>query len=378
MTLIPRIYDNQIINLVKPGKVLLLYGARRIGKTTLLENFLKTYNGKFLLSSGEDRDLQKILETESVQQFKTFFGSYDLLIIDEAQKIDNIGIALKLIVDHISNISVIASVSSSFELSTKIVAPLTGRHRTRTLYPLSIMELIDQNGAMDINSKLQELLVYGMYPEVLTSTLLDEKKEYLHTLRDSYIMKDIFELEQLKNPGKLHDLLSLLAFQIGKEVSLNELSRSLGIAKQTVDRYLNILEKAFIIIKVRGFSRNLRKEITKNNRYYFLDNGIRNSIINNYNPISLRNDVGALWENFLFTERLKRNAYCSVFSNSFFWRTYDQKEMDLIEERDGKIYGFEFKWNSKKGSVPKQFTNTYPNAISEIITPDNWLHFVTQ
>lgn len=160
------------------------------------------------------------------------------------------------------------------------------------------MELIDQNGAMDINSKLQELLVYGMYPEVLTSTLLDEKKEYLHTLRDSYIMKDIFELEQLKNPGKLHDLLSLLAFQIGKEVSLNELSRSLGIAKQTVDRYLNILEKAFIIIKVRGFSRNLRKEITKNNRYYFLDNGIRNSIINNYNPISLRNDVGALWENF--------------------------------------------------------------------------------
>lgn len=378
MQLIPRVYDNQLNNLLQTGKVLLLYGARRIGKTTLIENYLKNYSGKYYLGSGEDRDLQKVLKTESIQNYKLMFSSYNLLIIDEAQKVPNIGIALKILIDHLPDLIIIASGSSSFQLSEKIIAPLTGRHRSKTLYPISSMELINQNGAMAISNKLEEMLIFGMYPEILTINKIEEKIEYLHTLRDSYIMKDIFELEQLKNPDKLHDLLTLLAFQIGKEVSLNELSRSLGIAKQTVERYLMILEKAFIIIKVRGFSRNLRKEITKNNRYYFIDNGIRNSIINNFNPLYLREDVGALWENFLFIERLKRNTYCSYFSNSYFWRTYDQKEMDLIEERNGTIYGFEFKWNTKKTLIPKQFIRAYPDAINKVITPDNWITFVTE
>ena len=219
--------------------------------------------------------------------------------------------------------------------------------------------------------------MYGSYPEVLTAKNMDEKREYLITLRDSYLLKDILELENIKNSSKLSDLLKLIAFQIGKEVSLNELSNALGIAKQTVERYLDLLEKSFVIKKVYGFARNLRKEITKTARYYFFDNGIRNAVINNFNDLSTRDDVSSLWENYLFMERLKRQSYYKIFSNNYFWRTYDHKEIDLVEEREGKLFGYEFKWGNKKIKPPGLWFATYKEAEYEVISRKNYIEFIT-
>ena len=224
---------------------------------------------------------------------------------------------------------------------------------------------------------LEELMIFGSYPEVLKSLNREDKIEYLISLRDSYLLKDIFEMEQVRYPAKVFDLLKLLAFQIGNEVSLNELSNTLGIAKQSVERYLYLLEKAFVIIKVNGFARNLRKEITKTSRYYFYDNGIRNALISNFNDLTTRNDIGMLWENFLFIERIKKQEYMRIFSNNYFWRTYDKKEIDLIEERDGKLYAYEFKYSARKAKIPLAWKTSYPDSDSSIISRDNFMDFLT-
>jgi predicted AAA+ superfamily ATPase len=300
-----------------------------------------------------------------------------MIIIDEAQKVENIGSALKLLIDHQQETSLIVSGSSSFDLSNKIGEPLTGRQSVYTLYPISVLELIEDRGRMLLLSQLENLLIYGSYPEVVTSGNNQIRTNYLTNLRNSYLLKDILELENIRNPSKLYDLLRLLAFQIGSEVSLNELSINLGIAKQTVDRYLDLLEKVFIIKRVTGFSQNLRKEITKNHRYYFWDNGIRNSLINNFNPLNLRNDTGMLWENFLYSERLKSQQYLGILANNYFWRTYDQKEIDLIEERDGRLFAFEFKWKSKNQKAPRLWTETYPDSSFEVIDRENFIDFLT-
>ncbi|MCP5500464.1 MAG: ATP-binding protein [Leptospiraceae bacterium] len=376
MNWLERYYEKDFLEKLPPGKVLLIYGARRTGKTSLVANSLKKFSGKFFSGVGEDADLSLIFSKQTVAGLKSAFSGYDLLFFDEAQRLPNVGIVLKILADHFPSTKIIASGSSSFELSSQVGEPLTGRHTKLLLYPISVLELKEQFGGMYVIQNLENLLIYGSYPECLKMENIQDKREYLFSLRNSYLFKDILEMENLKNADKLSDLLRLLAFQIGKEVSLSELGSMIGISKQTVEKYLDLLEKSFVIKKVRGFSRNLRNEITKTCRYYFLDNGIRNSIISNFNSLENRDDIGMLWENFLFTERMKKLEYTKAFSNIYFWRTHDKKEIDLVEERDGNLYGFEFKWKNQKQKVPKLWLDTYSNASLEFITKENFLEFI--
>lgn len=371
-----RIYETKN-SYLKKGKVNLLYGARRVGKTALVEHLLKGAGKNIFTGNGDDTQLRQILSSNDKNRILSAFQDYNYVFIDEAQRIKDIGWGLKILVDNLPETIIIASGSSSFQLSSRVGAPLTGRNTTSMLFPLSVLELKQQFGGMEIIQQLENFLVYGMYPEALNSGNIKDKISYLTELKNSYLLKDIFELENIRNSDKMYNLLQLIAFQIGNEVSLNELANALGIAKQTVSRYLDLLEKAFIIKKINGFSRNLRKEVTKTSRYYFLDNGIRNAIINNFNLIEQRNDIGMLWENFMVTERLKKQHYLEIFSNNYFWRTYDQKEVDFVEEREGKLFGYEFKWRAKKTKLQYEWLNTYKNASFEIINRDNFLQFVT-
>lgn len=372
-----RIYtQKRILDLIKPNRALILYGPRRVGKTTLLEGFLKEYDGKYLLLSGEDATLKDILTDASIQKIKDFFGGYDLIVIDEAQKAEGIGQGLKLILDHIPGIRVIATGSSSFDLAQDVGEPLTGRQTVIRMFPLSVLELESEWGGYELSTRLENLLIYGSYPEALTIQGVTEKISYLSTLVSSYLYKDILELADVRNSKKIIDLLRLIAFQIGKEVSYTELASNLDINRVTVERYLDLLEKTFVLVNIRGFSRNLRKEVVKTSRYYFWDNGIRNAIIQNFNTLSLRDDIGALWENFLVTERLKSREYLSIHGNSYFWRTYDQKEIDLVEERDGYLYGYEFKWGKNTGRAPQEWLKTYPNATYKLINRENYIPFL--
>ncbi len=371
-----RFYEDLAGSLLVPGKVMVLYGPRRVGKTELVRAMISSFKGKIYSGTGDNQELRDLMESQQLSKISTLLGSYDLVFIDEAQRIPQIGYGLKLLVDAHPNISIIVTGSSSLDLSNKIGEPLTGRNKIRTLYPISVLELYQQLGGMEVTQMLESLLLFGSYPDVLNAKSKEDKVEYLLTIRDSYMLKDILEMESIRNPSKLSELLKLLAFQIGYEVSLSELSNSLGIAKQSVERYLDLLEKTFIIKRVGGFSRNLRSEITKTARYYFYDNGIRNAIINNFNLIDQRNDIGMLWENFLFIERIKKQEYKRLFSNNYFWRTYNRQEIDLVEERDGRLHGYEFKWSQRKVTPPKIWKETYPDSDFEVITKDNFLDFL--
>ncbi len=359
------------------GKVFILYGPRRVGKTELIKKLIANYGDKMYQGTGDNLELREIISSQRLNQIATYMGGYDLIFIDEAQRIPDIGLGLKLLVDHFPEIQIIATGSSSFDLSNKLGEPLTGRSIKRILYPVSIFELFHQEGGMKTMEILENLLIFGGYPEILNIEAAEEKIEYLFSLRDSLLLKDILELEQVKNSTKLVDLLKLLAFQIGQEVSLNEIGNNLGLAKQSVERYLDLLEKNFIIKKVTGFSRNLRKEVVKMNRYFFWDNGIRNALINNFNMLNQRNDVGMLWENFLFMERLKTKEYKRIHSNDYFWRTYDQQEIDLVEEREGKLFGYEFKFSAQKVKTPVAWRKAYPEAEFSVISKENFLQFLT-
>lgn len=371
-----RYLEFQESNFLKKGKVSILYGPRRVGKTELIKKLISTQKDNVYSGTGDNLELREILSSQRLSRIKSAFGSYKIVFIDEAQRIPDIGFALKLLVDNFSEMTIIATGSSSFDLSNQLGEPLTGRNITRILFPVSVFELHQQFGGMQILEMLEDLIIYGGYPEALKMESPVEKSEYLLSLRNSYLFKDILELENIRNPAKLTDLLKLLAFQIGQEVSLNELANNVGIAKQSVERYLDLLEKAFIIKKVGGFSRNLRKEVVKTNRYYFWDNGIRNALINNFNPLDQRNDKGMLWENFLFIERLKTKEYKRIFSNDYFWRTYDQQEVDLVEEREGKLFGYEFKFAPRKVKASKTWTKTYPEAEFMVVSKDNFLEFL--
>jgi len=373
-----RYYQDRIDQWLKPGRVLVLYGPRRVGKTFLLTQYLDGYEGKAYFGTGEDKLLREILESQSVERIKTSFAGYDLVVVDEAQKVDGIGLGLKMLVDHMPEVAVIATGSSSFDLASRVGEPLTGRKLTRVLYPISVLELKAQYGPMKPLEMLETLLVYGAYPETLVYSNVQEKMQYLAELKDSYLCKDILELDGIRNSRKLLDLLNLLAYQIGGEVSQNELGTALSLSKPTVSRYLDMLEKAFVIRNVRGFSGNLRKEVTKTSRYYFLDNGVRNAVINNFNPLSQRGDVGQLWENFLFMERMKKRHYTGLMANDYFWRTYDRQEIDLVEEREGKLFAFEFKYSPGKAvKAPRGWSRAYPEAEFTVIHRENFLSFVS-
>lgn len=364
-------------SLLTPNKAVIIYGPRQCGKTTLLNKFLEKSKNPYLLLNGEDIFVQEQLTSQSIEKLKNLIGNYKLLAIDEAQKIKNIGINLKLILDHITDIKIIATGSSSFELANQLSEPLTGRKYTLKLYPLAQLEIQSIENSIATKANLETRLIYGAYPEIVTLEDNQKRERQLKEITNSYLYKDIVELEGLKHPDKIAKLLQLLAFQIGKEVSFNELSSHVNMSKNTAEKYLNLLEKTFVIFKLSGFSRNLRKEISKNPRYYFYDTGIRNALINNFNPLNLRDDIGMLWENYIIIERIKKQEYLNQTANNYFWRTYDQKEIDLIEEKKGNLYGYEIKWRLKKTKPPHDWLNTYSNAHYELIHKDNYLSFIT-
>ncbi len=362
--------------LIQPGKAVIVYGPRRCGKTTLLIKMLENVKEEYIFADGEDISVQNYLSSQSIEKLKGFVGDKKLLVIDEAQKVKNIGLNIKLIVDNISEIKVIATGSSSFDLARQLGEPLTGRKYTLKMFPLSQLELSRMETQAQTDALLESRLIYGSYPEVVLMEDDFKRVLYLKEITASYLYKDILELEGIRHSDKLVRLLQLLAFQIGKEVSYNELATQLGMSKNTVDKYLDLLEKSFVIFKLNGFSRNLRKEISKNSRYYFYDTGIRNTLINNFNPISMRDDLGMLWENYIISERMKKQEYTGILANNYFWRTYDKKEIDLIEEREGRLYGYEIKWASKKAKKPVEWLNTYKNSQYSIINKDNYLDFI--
>ncbi|PKN01117.1 MAG: hypothetical protein CVU77_06480 [Elusimicrobia bacterium HGW-Elusimicrobia-1] len=373
---IPRTYD--LSQKIAPGKVLVIYGPRQVGKTTLLKDFLAGTKLKYRLDSGDNIGTQNVLGSRDFSALKDYTQGYNLIAIDEAQKIRGVGDGLKILVDQIPGIRVIVTGSSSFELTGQIGEPLTGRKTTLNLYPISLLELSRMYNPSETKEKLSEWLVYGGYPEVLTTKSKNGKAALLEEIVQSYLLKDILELEKVKSSKILLDMLRLLAFQIGKEVSLSEIAQQVGVNYKTVARYLDLFEKSFVIYNLRGFSRNLRSEITKKSKYFFYDNGVRNAVISNFNAIELRNDIGALWENFIFMERLKKRSYKNIFANCYFWRTWEGKEIDLVEERGGKLYGYEIKWSpAKKPRVPREWAETYKGAKYEVVTKDNFAGFVS-
>ncbi|MBW1779012.1 MAG: ATP-binding protein [Deltaproteobacteria bacterium] len=371
--------QRQLSNLkeaVTPGKVVVIYGPRRVGKTTLLKKFLESVDEKYLLVNGDDIIVRQYLESQSTEKLRDFVGNHDMLLVDEAQYINRIGLNLKIIVDTLPSLRIIATGSSSFDLAKDIGEPLTGRKKVLKLLPLAQMEIAEIEKPHQTKANLDSRLIYGTYPEVVIMRSNTEREAYLRELLSSYLLKDILQLEGIRHADKLQRLVQLLAFQIGREVSLSELGRQLGMSKNTVERYLDLLEKVFVVYRRSGFSRNLRKEIVKNQRYYFYDNGIRNALINNFNPLKIRNDIGELWENYVITERLKKQEYRRQSVNAYFWRTYDKKEIDLVEEHRGVLSGFEIKWNPRPGKPPKAWTDAYPNATFERINRENYLPFI--
>lgn len=362
---------------LQTNKVLVVYGPRRVGKTTLLQTLLAHTPLKYKLDSGDNIRTQQILSSQDFSQILSYIEGYELLAIDEAQNIPNIGMGLKIIVDQAPNIRVIVTGSSSFELAGQVGEPLTGRKRTLILYPLAQSELLSAFNRFELSEKLADFLIFGSYPEVIQAPTRAAKIEAITEIANAYLLKDILAFDRVKSSRTLLNLLKLLAFQVGSEVSLNELAAQLGVDVKTVQRYLDLLEKAFVLQRLGGFSRNLRQEITSKAKFYFLDNGIRNAIIAQFNPLDQRNDLGALWENFIFMERLKRRSYYPMYANIYFWRTYDKQEIDLVEERDGKLFGYECKWSQKKSaSAPKSWSGAYPEAVFQVIHPNNYLDFI--
>ena len=360
-----------------PGKVVVVYGPRRTGKTTLVSRLVTQAQSEAMLVSAEDIAVREYLASESIEKLRAFVGAKKLVVIDEAQHIRNIGLALKLMVDHIPGLSLLATGSSSFDLARQTGQPLAGRQRTIILLPISQRELSAFESTHETAARLDQRLVFGSYPEVVTSPGDKERAAYLRELAGAYLFKDILEMEGVRQSDKLLRLLQLLAFQIGRDVSVDALGQELGISRNTANRYLDLLEKAFVIYARSGFSRNLRKEITKSRRYYFFDNGIRNAVINNFSPPALRDDMGTLWENYICAERIKRNLALETVPQSYFWRTHDQQEVDLVEDLDGRLTAFEMKFGRKTPAQPKAWKEAYPGSSFNVVSGTNYLGFIT-
>ena len=379
MIIVKRIIEAQIEEAIGQNKVLLILGTRRVGKTFLVKAIQKSQKEPVVTLNGEDFEVQALLKNITATNYNLIVGSAKLLIIDEAQAVPDIGKILKFMVDTIPTLTVLATGSSSFDLLNKAGEPLTGRKIQFNLYPLSQLELLSIETYLDAVQHLEERLVLGNYPELLQLKSYNEKSDYLLDLIQSYLLKDILAFEGIRQSDKIVRLLRLIAYQVGSEVSYNELANQLGISKNTVENYLDLLSKVFIIYRLPAYSTNHRKEISKGSKWYFSDNGIRNAIINDFKLLSLRNDTGALWDNYLISERIKRNKYLKESVDYYFWRTYSQQEVDLIELKDGKIHAFEFKYSpDKKIKIPAAFSTAYPEASFERIAKDNYFSWITQ
>lgn len=359
------------------GKVILLTGPRQVGKTTFLKQLAMEHRDlAVLLLNCDEPDIRLSLELVTSTQLRALIGDNKLVLIDEAQRVSKIGLTLKLIVDAMPEVQVVATGSSAFEIRDKLHEPLTGRKFEYHLYPFSTGELVGHSSSLDEKRMLEQRLLYGMYPEVINhptdaSTLLRE-------LINSYLFKDIFTYQDLRRPDQLHRLLTALALQIGNEVSYNEIAQLLGIDKETVERYIDLLEMVFVVFRLNSFSRNMRNELKKSKKIYFYDNGVRNAMINNFAPLALRTDTGALWENFFLSERRKFTGYHDIYGNPYFWRTHSQQEIDYIEERDGVFHTFETKWSARKmPKIPRSFAEAYPNHTFTVVTPANYFDFLT-
>lgn len=355
-------------------KVLVLMGARQVGKTTLIEEITRNHPSVLWLN-GDEPDVRNVLGSFTSSRIKAIIGENKILVIDEAQRIEDIGLKLKLIHDNIPDLTIIASGSSSFELANIINEPLTGRKIEHCLFPLSFEELVENHGLLEEKRLLRHRLVYGSYPDVVVNQ--GREKEILKELSSSYLYKDILAWDYIKKSDKLVRLLQALSLQVGSQVSYTELGQVCGLDYKTVEKYIELLEKAYIVFRLGSFSRNLRNELKKSRKVYFYDNGIRNAIIANFSQVETRDDIGALWENYLISERLKTIEYHSEWVNQWFWRTQSQQEIDLIEEQDGQITAYEFKWNPRaKARMPKSFSNAYPDSKFVVINQDNYEDFL--
>ena len=357
------------------GKVITVLGARQVGKTTLIEDILSGLDYPYIELNGDEADVRELLADTTSTRLRAIVGKNKIVFIDEAQRISNIGITLKLFADKLKDIQVIATGSSSFELSAKINEPLTGRKYQFQLFAPSYLEMVEHHGLLTENRLLEHRLIFGYYPEIITHA--GEERELLKLLSDSFLYKDLLLLEDVTKPILFEKLLKALALQLGSEVSFNELSRLTGANHQTVEKYITLLEKAFVIFRLPAFSRNVRNEIRKGKKFYFYDNGIRNAIINNFQFPTQRTDIGPLWENFLISERIKALAHNNLNVDRYFWRTTQQQEIDYIEETALSLTAWEFKWNRKaKARIPKTFTRAYPEAVCAVVTPDNFMEFL--
>ena len=368
------IYD-QIINNLFKGKAIIITGPRQVGKTTLLEAIMGQAEGKVLYLNCDEPDIRPMLTNSTSTSLKALIGDNTLVLIDEAQRVNNIGLTLKLLVDNFKSIQVIATGSSALELANEINEPLTGRKREYHLYPFSTAEMVANSSVIQESRLLEQRMIYGFYPDIVNSPA--DAQANLLELTNNYLFKDVLSLQDVRKPALLERLLVALALQVGSEISYTEIGKTIGTDNKTVDRYIELLEKCFVVFQVGGFSRNLRNEIKKGKKIYFYDNGIRNALIKNFSPLELRQDIGSLFENFLVSERMKANHYTNHYVNTYFWRTHQQQEVDLIEESGGKLYAWEFKWNEKaKAKIPQVFMDAYPGSITNIMNRTNYMEFV--
>ena len=375
--MIARILEKQIVDrLSSSNKIIVLYGSRQAGKTTLISGLLKKLPYKTLSVNADRQEFTDVLSSRNFGRLQRLVSGYELLFIDEAQRIQDIGINLKILHDELPDLKIIATGSSSFELANTMKEPLTGRTWTFTLFPIALLELNGSYNRFELDQKLDDFLLFGMYPEVFSFDNTLDKTQYLQELSSAYLYKDILELADIRNARAIYDLLRLLAYQIGSTVSMNELARQLGLSKETVTRYIDLLEKAFVVFRLSGFSRNLRKEIVKMDKIFFYDLGIRNAVIENFNELSRRRDVGQLWENFVIIERIKLMNYLRQYSNRYFWRTYTGAELDYVEEMRGQLNGIEIKWGKKVAKAPRTWLETYSEATFQSINRENYLDFI--
>ncbi|NHZ84830.1 MAG: AAA family ATPase [Planctomycetia bacterium] len=373
--MIDRLLEQIIKDQMFTGKTIVLLGARQVGKTTLMRKLVEQYNDTFIWLNGDDIDVRESFRSVTSTKVKAQFGDKRLIVIDEAQRLENAGLTVKIMHDNLDDVQLLITGSSSFELTDKIKESMTGRKWEYRLFPMSIEEICDHTSWFDEKRLFEDRLIYGLYPEVVN--LPEKRRDTLGVLANDYLYKDIFALKDVRKPDILEKLVKALALQIGNQVSYNELSNLIQADKETIERYVRLLEDAFIIFRLPSFRRNLRTELSRMRKIYFFDVGIRNAIINNFAPLELRNDKGALFENFLISERMKYNHYHKIYTNQYFWRTHSQQEIDYIEERDGEIYAYEFKWKEiSKSRFPKTFVNTYNPKVTEVITPDNYMDFV--